>query len=53
MRSLIDRAKSLAQVAVDIWTTLKKRCPHAHSRNNSKQPIKISQNHPHDYAMKQ
>jgi hypothetical protein len=35
-------ANNPAPNAVDMWTTLKKRCPHAHSgNNNSKQTIRI------------
>jgi hypothetical protein len=29
---------------VDIWTTPKKRCPHAHSCNNNKTKAAIDQN---------
>jgi hypothetical protein len=35
--ALLTAPKHWPNVALDIWTTLKKRCPHAHSRNNSKQ----------------
>jgi hypothetical protein len=32
---IADRANRASTVGVDMWTTQKKRCPHAHSRNNN------------------
>jgi ABC-type uncharacterized transport system auxiliary subunit len=53
LRLAVRSTPQADNIAMDMWTTPKKRCPHAHSDNhNSTQFIKIRKNHPHDYAMK-